>query len=239
MNNCGFWTPRKIGAAIILTLASGILVITYIRTRPDYSALDPNSVQVPIIKIDEELNVNFNRPFACVEVDQQENTRQENVIRAYNSALNRIPKPDEVEAVLADPSSWDMFYTALLQSPEFEKKYGKVDNRSLVEIIFKNALQREPDAQEYTVWQPWIESHGRLEFFKSITNSEEARHILTPDKIKTIKQIWPHAYVRIRRADSNHIVWWINTPDKRLSSQYVELETNPGNTTCGYVDSPQ
>lgn len=45
-----------------------------------------------------------------------------------------------------------------VRSPEFEARYGGVDHRGFVELVYRNVLDREPDAAGLTYWTGLLES---------------------------------------------------------------------------------
>lgn len=102
------------------------------------------------------------------------------IIRLYSAFFNRIPDYDGLIywcMVYRDGVSLVDIYEFFSQSPEFVTIYGTLDNASYVIQIYRNVLEREPDAEGLAFWTNMLDSGqlARGELMLGFSESEEYR----------------------------------------------------------------
>ena len=108
-------------------------------------------------------------------------TTVQQVTRLYMAALGRIPDRDGMgywtnRRKAGDPLA--RLADQVIGSPEFEKRFGSPDSEGFVELLYRNVLDREPDAKGGAYWVSALETGGwtptrvLLTFSESIENRE-------------------------------------------------------------------
>jgi hypothetical protein len=81
--------------------------------------------------------------------------------RLYMAALDRTPDPAGLASwtnVLRSGADLDDVAHGFVTSAEFESRYGDLDNREYVTQLYRNVLNRAPDASGHANWIAHLES---------------------------------------------------------------------------------
>lgn len=89
----------------------------------------------------------------------------DSVYRLYSAYFLRLPDQGGYEFWIQAYASGDYNLTTMSDffaaSPEFQQRYGSVDNQQFVELVYANVLQRTPDREGFFFWLDELDS-GRV-----------------------------------------------------------------------------
>lgn len=112
-----------------------------------------------------------------------ETTRRAQIAYGYCLVLGRKPEVfglNSYNGAMLKGLTTSQFLTELLQSPEFQKKYGinRIDNASFVTLMFRLLLQREPDGAGLQSYVSGLNdgSLNKKQVWSAIIASEEFRN---------------------------------------------------------------
>ncbi len=113
----------------------------------------------------------------------EETTRRAQIAYGYCLVLGRKPEVfglNSYNGAMLKGLTTSQFLTELLQSPEFQKKYGinRIDNASFVTLMFRLLLQREPDGAGLQSYVSGLNdgSLSKKQVWSAIIASEEFRN---------------------------------------------------------------
>lgn len=100
-------------------------------------------------------------------------------------------------------------------SAEFRQRYGSLDNRQFVQLVYSNVLQRNPDGEGLDYWTGQLNSGvSRGDVMVGFSESTEFKNRTSGD-VETIERNGPigRLYLAyfLRRPDDEGLDYWINT----------------------------
>lgn len=113
-------------------------------------------------------------------------------------------------------------------SPEFQSRYGALNNRQFVQLVYGNVLRRNPDSGGLDYWSGMLDSGtSRGDVMVGFSESTEFTN-RTSDDLATIEKNGPvgrlyMAYF-LRRPDEEGLDYWINTglPTAAIAEQFAQ-----------------
>lgn len=104
------------------------------------------------------------------------------IVRLYLSCLGRFPDYEGFEyytRLLASGGQWlDSIADEMAGSPEFMARYGAVDNRAFVELLYKNVLRRLPEPAGVRYWAAQLDA-GQSRAWVLLRFSEDPENIFS------------------------------------------------------------
>lgn len=89
----------------------------------------------------------------------------DSVYRLYSAYFLRLPDQGGYEFWIQAYAAGDFNLTTMSDffaaSPEFQQRYGSLDNQQFIELVYANVLQRTPDREGFFFWLDELES-GRV-----------------------------------------------------------------------------
>ncbi len=109
------------------------------------------------------------------------NSQAAQIMRLYDAALDRAPDQDGFESVLdrlESGQSLQQVAAIFLASPEFQSRYGALNNQQFIEQLYRFCLNREGDAAGIQNWVNVLNSGvGRTEMLVTFSESVEHRNL--------------------------------------------------------------
>lgn len=103
------------------------------------------------------------------------------IVRLYNGVLSRLPDPGGIEHWIAEVNagrSMPSVAAEMVASPEFQTRldvFGNSD-RAMVEVLYREVLNRSPDAEGLAYWQSSLSSGAISPGELALSISESAEH---------------------------------------------------------------
>jgi hypothetical protein len=110
------------------------------------------------------------------------------VARMYETVLGRLPDTTglayytwQVEHFVQLPGLQNLpsLASSMLNSAEFNARFGSLNNTDFINLLYSNALHRAPDAVGGAYWQ-WILDHGGGRIYVAEIISESPEHMAEP-----------------------------------------------------------
>lgn len=140
------------------------------------------------------------------------------LMRLYLAYFQRLPDREGLEYWLAQLRSGLGLAAAsqvFAASPEFESRYGSLDNRGFVELVYRNVLDRAPDQGGSDYWTGLLDQGtSRGSVMIGFSESEEfiretAAELYRYDALGPVARLY-EAYF-LRAADAEGLAYWSNT----------------------------
>ena len=138
------------------------------------------------------------------------------IVRFYYAALYRRPDYDgliaHTSSLYAEGKDTDNLYRRLgnigmnfINSPEFQGRYGNLDNKEFLVRIYRNVLNREPDEIGLQDWLRYLDSgHTRGEFLRDFVLAAEVKSRYGNETLVSTAYA---AMLKCQASDSNYITW--------------------------------
>jgi hypothetical protein len=108
------------------------------------------------------------------------------IVRLYMSCLGRVPDYegfDYYAGVLADSrQTLDDMADEIATSPEFEQRYGSLDNRAFVELLYRNVFGRAPEPGAAQYWATQLDG-GASRAYLLLRLSESPENIFARERV--------------------------------------------------------
>lgn len=102
------------------------------------------------------------------------------VARLYDTALGRLPESAGLQSLTSSIESGQLTLNqaaaSSIVSPEFQSRYGTLDDASFITLLYHNALHRDPDQGGMATWT-YALSHGMPRSDLVVAVSESAEHM--------------------------------------------------------------
>jgi Domain of unknown function (DUF4214) len=102
------------------------------------------------------------------------------VYRLYGAALDRTPDQNGLKswttALINYVSTLTEVAQGFTESPEFTGKYGNLDDRGYITQLYRNVLDRDPDAGGLAAWKDGLDSGGLTRADVVLGFSESPEH---------------------------------------------------------------
>ncbi len=105
--------------------------------------------------------------------------------RLYQAAFNR--KPDQSGlgfwiSAMSSGNTLDMVSAQFVESAEFKAKYGSVDDRQFVDLVYQNVLHRSPDQAGFDYWLDAMRKGlSRPDLLSFFSESQENKNNAAPE----------------------------------------------------------
>jgi V8-like Glu-specific endopeptidase len=168
---------------------AGIDTAVYAGPRAAYSVTSFSNGQIQVAdsigaRDGTDLLVNVERvKFGDVSLAFDDNGSAALAYRLYQVAFDRVPDPGGLGfymGVLDRDIPLRDIATAFMSSPEFQAKYGALDNAAFVTLLYENAFNREPDAGGYAFYKANLDNGAaaRADMLVSFALSQEDHDLL-------------------------------------------------------------
>jgi hypothetical protein len=132
--------------------------------------------------------------------------------RLYLAALGRLPEHDGLlywAGVLRSGFPVEAIAGLIATSPEFRDRFGAVDDRGFVGVVYRNVLHRDPDPAGEAYWLARL-AEGRTRAWLVLAFAESAEH--SDATTGALPVAVAYAGLLRRSADPAGLAWWSTQP---------------------------
>ncbi len=175
---------RGNGGSDVLNGGSGIDEAIYVGVRRQYGASSAAIAGGPEGGTDTLIGIESVR-FIDGVLTFDPNSQAAQVMRLYDTALDRQPDQDGFENLLdqleSGRSDLSGLARAFIQSDEFQARYGNLSNRAFIEQLYRSALDREGDQLGIESWTENLDNGmSRQDALVLFSESSEHRSLTAP-----------------------------------------------------------